>query len=327
MDKIVSHFSSYSGSYKNGLTNHLPMVLFALSGMGGSEISLMEYGNWYIESRKVEKLIPSTIEIDGSNWEEHLGKHKYEFEYRSFFNEEVEKFGLEQVLKLYLPRLMEGLPAAAFHGIIRLSYGLENKNSDEIVSSLAYFATTYLPVTLDLNLPLDGISSRFKQLSKSSYFKAKNFTGNSIFGRIEEVNHDNETLSLLKGVKVDDSTLSEIRKAVIELYHKTGNFTVLHLVTSTHAMRIILDYVENREELINLFWISLQIGYLTTNCTPLKETDITDSTLSWNQVIKLALTKKNDHTIKLVYTCYSEYQQDKNPLYLDVSVKEIEGSV
>lgn len=327
MNDIFSHYSDYEGQYNNGLTNHLPMVIIALYKMGASDDRAREYSKWYIENRKVDKLKRSNITIDEENWLDHLGKHRYELEYRDFFKETLDETGMEKLLEIYLNRLLDGLAAAAFHGIIRVSYGLEINNHSEIINGLAYLAITYQPIILKVGLSYSTIEARFETLSQNQHFRSKKFDGRSIFARVDEVVKDQLFYDTVTKVKVDDESLAKIRRSVINLYAKTRNFTVLHLVTSTHAMRTIVNYCTDIEKTIQNFWISLQVAYLSTNCVQLNIDEKIEVDFSWDQILKLAITKRNDHTIKFVYTCYSEYKLDNDPIYIINAYKEVKDSL
>ena len=153
--ELLKGCSDYAPEYDDGLADHLPMTLIALDYLGASAARLSDFKAHYAE--RLEPLIVSSPGSSALSIGDCIGRPEYFDACRNLFNEEVARNGQSAVLRRWLPALVPGITASAFHAAIRLAYGIEAGAPGEVSSGLAFWATTYRPLgalgeTADENL-------------------------------------------------------------------------------------------------------------------------------------------------------------------------------
>ena len=189
-----------------------------------------------------------------------------------------------------LDRLAEGIGGAAFHGLIRLAFALESGHEPEQQAALDAWHQSYLPLgrtrvpVLDVPVtvpPARSIHERMHWVAQQDAFQAA---------------------CTDQGAVMD---FSAVRDLAVRTYWATqGDFTALHLVTATHAFRIVHSHYPIP---IEPFLAALSSAYLTLP-KPSRPEEVPLTDAAWEELIPLALQSLDDHTIKLVYTCREEEQ-------------------
>ena len=126
------------------VSNHTSMALMSLAALGSSEQHLRELGEHHLS--RWAPFPESGPAVDARGWREQLGNTEALFGFRALFREEIRRRGVAATLRAYLPGLLPGLGAHAFHAIIRTGYGVRFDDPEEVAMGLAYWAVTYLPL-------------------------------------------------------------------------------------------------------------------------------------------------------------------------------------
>src|SRR4029453_2239877 len=141
--RLLADHGRGAAMYGSGFSMHLPMVLIALFRMGATSARLDAAA---ASSTRIPEARPeATRPIDAASWERELGKQRTFVPYRTLFAAELERAPIAAVLSRFLPRLLEGMAAAGFHALIRLSYGLDLGSREQIAAGLAYLASALHP--------------------------------------------------------------------------------------------------------------------------------------------------------------------------------------
>jgi hypothetical protein len=198
----------------NRLANHLPMALLALDRLGSS-------GDY-----------PRFVR---------------------FFQERIREAGVDAVLHDWVPVLMPGLAASAFHAMIRLAYAIEGGLEDEIAPALAGAAVQ----------------------------------------------------------PADAPALRDVARFALQAYAQREDFTLLHIVTGTHAFRIVQAYVCDQ---------ALARRYL-------RQAPQEGIALEEREIAARALRSRDDHVIKLCHSALREYVEYGDAGYLQVATRKLELDV
>ncbi len=287
----------FDAEYHQGLSNHLPMALLALQRLGSSNVRIDDFAERYV--RRLEPAPVRTAWSNSERWQNRLGKRDAWPAYRTLFGEWIDRDGSDEVLAQVLPTLMAGCGAAAFHGIIRTAYAVHSGHERELADSLAYWACRYLSLGVaggdgtvgDPTVVLQGMSttSSGRNLIVESMCDAAQVPG---FGE------------LIKPLKVDGLTLGRLSRIAATLYSSSGNFTVLHLVTSSHALRVLLPFLDNPLPALHAYWRAYVAGYMASDLC----LDNPTTMQPWDQIIHTAVTSDDEHVVKLVDSCREEEQ-------------------
>ena len=103
-------------------------------------------------------------------------------------------------------------------------------------------------------------------------------------------------------LRVDEGTLQRLATLAANLYARSGNFTALHLVTSAHALRVLLPFIEEPVPALRAYWRAFAAGVAGSNAEPDELPPLHD----WGRIVEFALASSDDHVIKLVDACREE---------------------
>ena len=88
----------------------------------------------------------------GFDWQAELGRSEVLPQWMGYFSESIERDGWSDTVSAWVPRLMPGLSAALFHGVIRTSHAVRGvtraetpERRDELARALAHWAVWFRP--------------------------------------------------------------------------------------------------------------------------------------------------------------------------------------
>ncbi|WP_425257199.1 questin oxidase family protein [Rubrivivax sp. RP6-9] len=281
---LLDGATRFDAEYRGGLSNHLPMALAALQRLGADDARLQAFARTY-----ATRLQPAAAPVpwpSGEPWPDRLGQPDAWPAYRGLFREWLEHDGSD-VLTQALPQLMQGCGAAAFHGLIRTAYALQARHADELADALAYWACRHLP--LDGTPPATDHGLIFEAMQRAA--AAPGFA------------------AAVDAVALDAGTLQRLAHDAALLYAASGDFTVLHLVTSAHALRTLLPHLaEHGDEALLLAVDDYVIAYTAALHASGARRGTPAEPLPWDTLVATALQSDDDHLIKLVDSCREETQ-------------------
>jgi len=326
--------NNFHTDYHSYLSNHLPMALVSLYEMGATSQRLLDYYNFYVP--RLEAHIPSMHFINSNNWKQYLGSRQFYGDYREFFKNEVTRLGgLKNVVREFLPVLIEGVMGGAFHPLLTLGYGIEICDLDSgqlVLDGLAYMAYAFKSLgRIDYlkkgTLEVDDI---FQQL-KDEHPKNSDYSDNRLKFPIKLelfIAKELETLEKYDVLKVDpilereEEVMNQIADIVIGLYSTTGDFFILHGVTSCFVMKLALKWMSfaDRGDAIRYYLRALITTYIVQNQPPIEFVDANGyadalDSISWENLLHDATQSTDEHTIKFVWTCWKENKEHHNSLY------------
>lgn len=294
-----------------GNTNHLPMALIALDKLGADRYQLDNYFASYASG-----LVPlSSLEVhaDSFDWRAHLGDKKSFNHYLNYFDSCITNAGPRQTLVNHIDPLMLGCGAAAFHALIRLSYGIQSGNDKEISFGLAYLASHAFTVAEP-----KASSLSLKQIIEIANNKMNDVTveGRLISDRMKAISSWQQfsTLNLIPQT-LDLKTLSQ---SVARLYLETRDFTILHAVTSCHALRYVMPYVNDPTTALRHYWTSVLVAILSVPDLEFDLSSQPQKPVEHSVDLKPMLNSKDSHLIKLVWSCFDEYQHYGMSVHLEI---------
>jgi hypothetical protein len=287
------------------------MVLIALSRMGASEPQLRSYfENWQKENpalSKVSRTIHSEIRRD--TWLGSLNQVGDFGPLQYFFQTWIERTSVDAVMAEVLSQIPPAPASVAFHGIIRLAYGLEINHQGEIAAGLAALVLRNFPIHLPLSAGGSHVGSVSAGLAHLSA-RMPAFTTDevNITARMRAVIADPRFVPSLP--TMPENPFEDMALSAITLYLQTENFTTLHMVTSLHAARIIFARLPAGlyHNYLPALWAAYCAAYVSIGAPQIRSVASQQIKLpEWNTLFGQACNSKRDHMIKLIYTCYQEY--------------------
>ena len=319
-NQLIEQAGEYHPIYGNGLATHLPMVLNALNRLNASDDKLK---NVFKKTTKKLEYIDSLNNVIAVNSiREHLGDSSKFKQYLKYYNDQLAINSIDLVLKQFLPVLIVGIAASAFHALIRLAYAIEISNKKEVAIALAFWSAEFQSFDLSdqtSNETLENILLRLAPLGVNHIFSP-----GIIVDRMAEMG------TLLKQEKLiiqpEFISLSTIRCFSLSAFNDQDNFTLLHTVTACHAFSVIRPYLDNDEVGLRELWKAILNAYLSTGLGyEQNETVLTKDKFDFSPLINKALISDDDHIIKLIYTCVCEYEHYHDPLYYIIAQRAVLG--
>lgn len=298
-------YAGYDAEYGHNLANHLPMAIVALARLGASEPRMTAFAATY-----AQQLHPLPAEQPwpaGDAWPGRLGDPRAWPMYRALFREWLAHEGAADVLSQTLPMLMRGCGAAAFHALIRAGYAVDAGRVGELADALAYWAARWF--TVGEPSP-DGAASDPASVLLDLRGIARPPQG-LIADRMAAAAQYAAFLPAAAALRIDDADAALQRLATLaaQLYAQSGNFTVLHLITSAHALRVLLACidVDERAPLVRHYWMAYAAGYVAAGMKPAASLD-DDDLPGWGEIIEAAIASDDEHVIKLVDSCREQQE-------------------
>jgi Questin oxidase-like len=314
---LLARNHELSPEFGGGLSNHLSMGLYSLAALGGSRAELTRFAeaHW-------ARLEPLPRErgphVGRDNWSALLGQRDALHGFRAFFGAEIARLGRAGALRAYLPGLLPGIAAAAFHALIRTGYGVRFGDDQEVQDGLAYWATTFLPLG-----PL-GPTGRERdprallaQVHENEHLAGLDLPGPLIFGKMKAVSQLPAFAAAVDSLQPSDTTLAGLAAAAVRLYLLKGDFTALHAVTGTHAYRQLLPFLPDRDA-VRYFWQALAAAYISVGAPRLVEPPARAAT-DFAVSIPRAIASLDDHDLKLVEVAREEEAFYRDPIYRQVA--------
>jgi hypothetical protein len=317
--RIIEEAHRFGGSYRGGLANHLPMALIALDAMGASDERIEAYARQY--AAQLEPMPPLAEAIAAGDEQRFLGSSAAFPAWVAYFAARIATEGRERVMREWSARLIPGIGSAAFHGVIRTAYALDAGSDAELAHALAYWASAYeslhqFSTPAGKRAPADILT----QISRDESRAGKKLPGRSIAGRMVAASRLREFGGWIAATDPARLDLDGLAAAMVRAYAATGDFTMLHAVTGTHAARALLRLVDTPAILVGALWRALLAAYVGVGAPPVSGWKLEgDDKLEWPAILERACARDDEHDVKLAYSCWRGWQWTGDDVYRRVA--------
>lgn len=292
--ELIDAGAGFDAEYAGGLSNHRPMALLALARLGASDERLVAFAQRY--EQRLQPAPPHTPWPAGDAWASRLGQREAWPAYRDLFLHWLITEDAGDVLGQVLPTLMRGCGGAAFHGLIRTAYALEATHRRELADALAYWACRWL----DLGEAPAGDDDDAEAVLRRLHAIEAEF--DLIFQAMQHAAAQPHFQAQVARLRVHEGTLPQLSHLAAMAYAASGNFTALHLVTSAHALRLLLPYVDEPLPAVAHY----ARAFAAAVCAAGLRAAPAPTAADWDAVIAAAIASDDDHVIKLVYSCRAQ---------------------
>lgn len=294
---LHGHGRTFAAEYPpSANSDHLPMAWLALQGLGADRVRQEAFARHYIgRLQRLDEADPQRARVDAAA--EAMGRR-----------------GMTTVLEERLPAVVSGWYREAYHPLIRLAYGAAFGIIEEAAAGLAY-------------LEASGPSPQLERLASGARYEP-DLTGTDLLARLTGASphfapaarFDARAERLLAtnaarpAAVVLDDNLRTMSESALNAFAATGDFFALHLVTGSHAFRIVSPWVGGRADaVLNL---GLALGYLAIGAPAFSRAATTSPPP--DQADLLAACGDDEHDIKIAYTAWDQAAHWGEPRYLAV---------
>jgi hypothetical protein len=295
----LSQAARFDAEYGASLSNHLPMALVALARLGADDERLAQFEVRY--AQRLHAAPPIEPWPAGDAWKPPLGDPLAWPRYRALFREWNEHEGAPSLLSQVLPTLMRGVGSAAFHGPIRAAYALAANHADELADALAYWACRWFECGEAL--------ANGEEVDPASVLTAFDFAHELpaaplIAQRMALAAAHPRFAPRVARLHVDlHGTLPRLAQLAAERYAAGADFTVLHLVTSTHAMHVLLPWLAEDDRMAALVHYATAFAAACAALPPRDALLPVALALPWPEIVARAVASDDEHCIKMVDSC------------------------
>lgn len=317
--RLIEDAHRFSASYGGGLASHLPMALLALDAMGASDERIESYAKRY--AAQLEPMPPASDTIAGGDEQRFLGSAVAFPSWVAYFVMRIAAEGRDKVMREWTTRLTPGIGSAAFHGVIRTAYALDADSDAELAYALAYWASAYEPLH-QFSTPAGKRTPAeiLAQISKDPGFAGKKLPGRSIAGRMLAASRLREFGVWVASADPARLDLDGLAAAMIRAYAATGDFTMLHAVTGTHAARALLRHADSPTALVGALWRALLAAYVGVGAPPVSGWKLEgDDKLDWPAIHERVCRCDDEHDVKITYSCWRGWQWTHDDIYRRVA--------
>ena len=296
---LRAHGRRYEFEYPPlGNSDHLPMTWLAMTALGAPP------------SRREDFISTHVPRLVG--W---VPGHPAETRQNALLAE-IEAHGIAAVLSEHLPRLISGWYRAAYHPLIRLGYGVEFEAPAEIAAGLTY-------------LEACGPSPRLAELATGARH-AKGISALELLQRAAGADLDPgaagafdpraETVLAHRRIEdlalVVDDNLRQMSRAALAAFAATHDFFALHLVTASHAFRLLRSWAgPQADAVMNL---GLLAGYCAIKAPEIPSEPPASPELPPSKERLLALCRDDEHDFKVAYSAWAQAQHWQDAAYVKV---------
>jgi hypothetical protein len=296
----LTRSARFDCEYGRGLANHLPMALASLARLGADEARLAAFEDGY--AGQLKPAAPARAWPAGNPWRAPLGRRAAWPAYRSLFAEWIEHEGASDVLAQVLPWLWPGVAAAGFHGLIRTASAVRCGHVGEVAEGLAYWSCRHLPLGELPDPPAASRGAHTDPVALLRRLRAGSSSQRLIAERMREVALDGEVNRVAARLVVTEETPRLLALASAQALAGSGDFTALHLVTATHAMRVLSRFVDEPLTGWRHFWQAYAHAVVAARLRRQGPAALR----SWEELERAALGSADEHLIKLVDSCREE---------------------
>lgn len=329
---------TYDIEFNGHLTNHAKHAVVALAGLGAAPEKIKAYYDNYARLTPygfgLEPPLPARHEISEANWQDLLGKRSSFWQYCEFFDRQEKELGLDEMLRQYLPRLLPGWVGSFTHAAIHLGWGLDAGSRWMTIEGLAYLAFSYVSCHPERSVPVATGGAVDSLLDIATAWEApdgelrqhvERLTAETTEGIHPELVRSGLQYRIARLLgeghpliyrTPQDLSWEELYYAATLLYLAVpGDFVLLHLITSLHAMEQIAEHlpVDQRNDVLRYFWIGmLCIALAGAEFPKRSKLEALHSTFAdavdgdgadrdWEHIIARAVEEEEEHNPKLVY--------------------------
>lgn len=346
-----SHHIEFNGH----LTNHVKHAVVALAGLGAAPEKIKGYYDAYVKLTAygygLEPARPSDLVVTAEGWTDLLGRRTGYAAYCDFFDQQEKELGMAEVLRRYMPVLLPGWVGAFTHATIHLGWALDADSRWMAVEGLAYMAFTHVSchpertsraghhageTAVDSLLRVAGVWEE-QHDSLQGWVRAllDDTTSESAAGILPELRRSGLQYRIARLLEEGHPLIydtpawveeQDVRTSWEQLYYavtllylsQPGDFVLLHLITSLHAMEQIADRLpaERRKDVVRNFWTGMLCVVFSGADFPRREKlaalhaafeDAADGVENpvwdqeWRLVVARAVEEEEEHNPKLVY--------------------------
>lgn len=296
LHRLLDAGQAWSATFRGRLSSHLPMAQQALLELGASATRLQGWTERY-ETHLEPRCGGEPARIDARR---DLGRPDSDASWRAHFAARIAERGMGDALREALALLLPGAGAAAFHGLIRTGHAVLAGHAAELAAGLAHWAAHFMPLPVADDAPPLAPDDWLAALQRLPPPAAP--AGSLIIDHMRDWGVTPGFAALAGRLQPGPDALRDLALLAARTYAASGNFTVLHLLTASHAMTVLQPWWPTAE-LPRGFSTAAAAGLLASGATPAVTLAVPPSR-PWPVLVAAACAQDDAHVIKLAHAAW-----------------------
>ena len=337
LDEALERLAPTAPEFGSGLSNHGPMAAEALVQLGCSE-AVLPWSEEYM--RQLEPAPRLGNRISSSAWIEARGVIRRYPDWQATFMALAQEQPWQELVSLWVPRLLPGAIAAATHCLIRTAHAVRalrqsdtEARREELATALAYWASSYVELP---GVPLlRGHRAIAEAAAALPLIPQAERRGGLITDQAlcaDVAPGWQEALSSVEPPVDIGASLTALTGAFARWYVSyadTEPIAFVHGVTAPAAVRILLPYLPRESQALGFAYAwqacaSLRVALGVEGRVMDPGPPVSAGDLDIREVVEQAVDGGDEHAIKMTEACLREYELSPDPWYL-TAAKDVAG--
>lgn len=294
-------------------SNHLPMALQALAALGASDARLQAWAGRAFAGVPLQGVWPALETTE------------------SRLRQALHQGGAAALLAHHLPTLMPGCGAMAFHALIRTAHAWEAGHQGQLLRALAYWRERSAPLPGPVEAEGEGegegehlaLDDWLAALLRLPPPEAMNQPWISV--RMLAAASSQAFQQLAPRLCLDADLLPRLARRAAAAYAGSGNFTLLHLLTATRALGVLLPLLPApaRDAALRAFSRQAAAALLASRWRGALQ--VQPEPADWHNLRAAAIAHDDAHAIKLVHAAWQLGQHDADPVWRQAAARALQG--
>ncbi|KAG6051093.1 hypothetical protein E4U17_006301 [Claviceps sp. LM77 group G4] len=299
--------------------NQNAQILSSAYLLGATPNQLHDIYETQVSESKLEAWTPSPAELMDSDWVDFLGDKQYQRAYLDYFEDKLAMdyaYDWKKAVGHYLfsceKPLVHGLISGLGHALIQLGLAYEMDSKEIAMEALAltsvqhdflYDYSSDSSFTKKSSISSDSILDLLDLMSKDEELNSLPSSGD--FGNLESIFKENEGVVMkywnawdlsdpLTAFKESQQAAVALLVTAVDPAHKDYNFFLLHVLTTSHAIRTLLSFFPMRYHvnLVRQWWLLVIALYIVRGRPRLVSANVGENPdgRDWKWVQHTALT-------------------------------------
>lgn len=291
--------SSNYGTADTPLSDHLPMAVTALAAMGAGDGRLATWAAGYASAQALRPAGPQEA-ADRERW-----------------RARIQRDGSRATLAGALETLADGIGAAAFHAAIRAAYALERDDDLDLAYALESWEREFVAMPVARTPKRVSAAEALDALERAPLDRSD--PESSLIATSMRVVGQRDGFAALVATVPSAAAIDDLALAAAGAFAATGSFTALHMMTGTHAFRVLARALGDVDALMPAFWSAYAAAAIVAGVTPSlaaeKLEPLRCECPSWEASIAAAVAHDDEHVIKATYTAWRLDEEIGDPVF------------
>lgn len=234
---------------------------------------------------------------------------------------EIERLGIDAVVRRELPTLLDAPLAQFFHAVIRLELAIDAAHPGQVANALHHLRDHTHPLP---DPPHGDGGESFAAVVAALRSHPDRRAGS--MSRIRSVAGEPWFRDTLARLRADDALLDDVASSVVAAHVQAGDFTSLHLVTGTRAVRALAEHLSPDDRRHLALRAAQAVAVVDTVLLDVepdgRHAPTASSSRSWEEIGRAAIDTHDPHVVKLAYAARLEEAATADPRYRFVAARE-----